>query len=84
MLKDRHSGSSITIYKKLLKLNKKKDNPTKIWSKDLNRQFSKHIKMATTFMKRCSTSLLIRECKSNNEDHFTPTRNATVFWRGGE
>jgi hypothetical protein len=75
-------GVISNIYKEHKKVDSRKpNNPIKKWGSELNKEFSpEEYRMAEEHLKKCSTSLIIREMhlKTTLRFHLTPVRMAKI------
>jgi hypothetical protein len=74
-------GLITRIYRELKKLTPQRiSNPLNKCANELNRQFSKEVQMTNKYMKKCSTSLLIKEMqvKTTLRLCLTPVRVAII------
>ena len=78
-------------YQKLIQLNTRKQPDQKVGKRPKQTFLQRNIQIANTHMKRCSTSLIIREMqiKTTMRYHLTPVRMAIIkkytnnkWWRG--
>ena len=75
-------GLISNIYKELKKVDfRKSNNPIKKWGSELNKEFSpEEYRMAEKHLKKCSTSLIIKEMriKTTLRFHLTPVRMSKI------